>query len=233
MAPGWVAGHSLGEYSALVCAGSLRLSDAIRLVNRRGRYMQEAVPVGRGAMAALLGLSRDAVEALCRDEAGCDVLSAANFNSPEQTVIAGTSEAVARAVAAAPGRGAKRAIPLPVSAPFHCELMVPARDRLTPDLQETSFSDPACPLISNVDARPLERGSEARAGLIRQVTAPVRWEASVREMFRLGARIFVEVGPGKILCGLVRRILPEARTFNVEDPASLEKTLSALQGATR
>jgi [acyl-carrier-protein] S-malonyltransferase len=230
VAPAWVAGHSLGEYSALVCAGSLSLADALRLVHRRGRYMQEAVPVGRGGMAAILGLPAEQVEALCRDEARGEVLSAANYNSADQIVIAGTAEAVARAVQSAPRRGAKRAIPLPVSAPFHCELMAPARDRLAPDLGAARFADPSCPVVTNVDARPISRGDEAREGLIRQVTAPVRWEASVREMARLGARLFVEVGPGRVLSGLVRRIVPEATVLNVEDPASLDKTLAALSG---
>jgi len=230
IAPRWTAGHSLGEYSALVCAGALRLAAAVRLVNRRGRYMQEAVPVGQGAMAAILGLEPGQVESLCREVSGGEVLAAANFNSPDQIVIAGTAGAVARAVAAAPGRGAKRAIPLPVSAPFHCDLMAPAQTRLAPDLDGAAFSDLSFPLVANVDARPLLRGGEARSALIRQVTAPVRWEASVREMSRLGARIFIEVGPGKVLSGLVRRILPEAKTLNVEDPASLEKTLAALEG---
>jgi [acyl-carrier-protein] S-malonyltransferase len=230
--PCCVAGHSLGEYSALVCAGSLRLADAVRLVQGRGRYMQEAVPVGQGAMAAVLGLAAERVEALCRDESQGEVLAAANYNSPDQTVIAGTAPAVARAVAAAPGRGAKRAIPLAVSAPFHCDLMAPARERLAPDLEAARFSDLSCPLVANVDARPLRSGSEARTRLVRQVTAPVRWESSVREMSRLGAAIFVEVGPGKVLSHLVRRILPGARTLNVEDPASLEKTLEALSEAS-
>jgi [acyl-carrier-protein] S-malonyltransferase len=228
VSPGWVAGHSLGEYSALVCAGSLSLDEALRLVHRRGRYMQEAVPVGRGGMAAILGLPADQVEALCREEAQGEVLAAANYNSPDQIVIAGTAEAVARAVKSAPGRGAKRAIPLPVSAPFHCELMAPARDRLAPDLASASFADPSCPVVTNVDALPISRGEEARERLVRQVTAPVRWEASVREMGRLGARLFVEVGPGRVLSGLVRRILPEATLHHVEDPATLEKTLTAL-----
>jgi [acyl-carrier-protein] S-malonyltransferase len=231
LAPAWVAGHSLGEYSALVCAGSLPLAAALRLVHRRGRYMQEAVPPGEGAMAALLGLPPEQAEALCRDEAKGEVLSAANFNSPDQTVIAGTAAAVARAVEAAPGRGAKRAIPLAVSAPFHCALMAPARERLAPDLEEAPFADLTCPLVTNVDARALQRGGEARASLIRQVTAPVLWDTSVRELFRLGARVFVEVGPGRVLSSLVRRILPGARVCNVEDPASLEKTLSILQEA--
>jgi len=229
IAPAWVAGHSLGEYSALVAAESLRLEEAVRVVHQRGKYMQEAVPVGQGAMAAILGLPATEVVALCRDQARDAVLAAANFNSPEQTVIAGEAEAVARAVAAAPARGAKRALLLPVSAPFHCELMAPARDRLLPDLQAASFEDLTCPLVTNVDAQSIARGDDARSGLIRQVTAPVRWEASIREMSRRGARTFIEVGPGRVLSGLVRRILPDARTLHVEDPDSLDKTLAALQ----
>jgi [acyl-carrier-protein] S-malonyltransferase len=228
VAPAWVAGHSLGEYSALVCAGCLRLADAARLVSLRGRYMQEAVPVGHGAMAALLGLSPEQAEGLCRDEARGEVLSAANFNSPDQTVIAGTAAAVARAIEAAPARGAKRAIPLSVSAPFHCDLMAPARERLRPDLEAAHFSDLLCPLVTNVDARPLQRGDEARSSLIRQVTAPVRWEASIRELHRLGARIFVEVGPGKVLSGLVRRTLQDVKTLNVDNPVSLDRTVEAI-----
>jgi len=232
LAPAWVAGHSLGEYSALVSAGSLRLSDALRLVRRRGCFMQEAVPVGQGAMAAILGLPPEAVESLCREEARGEVLAAANYNSPEQTVIAGTATAVERAVQAAPGRGAKRAIPLPVSAPFHCELMAPARERLRPDLESTQFRDLNCPLVSNVDARPVTSGTRARENLIRQITAPVLWEASLREMAAAGVRCFVEVGPGRVLSGLLRRILPDAQGLNVEDPASLERTLRRLEEET-
>jgi len=226
--PRWVAGHSLGEYSALVSTGGLTFVDALRLVHRRGRYMQEAVPVGAGAMAAVLGLCAAAVEALCGEEGRGDVLSAANFNSPEQIVIAGTAAAVARAVAAAPARGARRAIPLQVSAPFHCALMRPAAERLAADLQETAFADLSCPLIANVDSRPLRGGEEARESLLRQVTAPVRWEACVREAVRLGAETLIEVGPGRVLSGLVRRIVPQSQMLNVEDPASLEKTLGVL-----
>jgi [acyl-carrier-protein] S-malonyltransferase len=226
--PRWVAGHSLGEYSALVSAGGLTFVDALRLVHHRGRYMQEAVPVGAGAMAAILGLSAASVEALCSEEGRGEVLSAANFNSPEQIVIAGTAAAVARAVAAAPARGARRAIPLPVSAPFHCELMRPAAERLAVDLAATAFSDLSCPLIANVDSRPLRAGEDARASLLRQVTAPVRWEACVRETVRLGAEALVEVGPGRVLSGLVRRIAPQAQVLNVEDPTSLKKSLDLL-----
>ena len=229
LAPAWVAGHSLGEYSALVSASSLRLADAVGVVNRRGRFMQEAVPVGQGAMAALLGLSSEAVEALCREEAKGEILSAANFNAPDQTVIAGATAAVERATRAAPTRGARRAITLPVSAPFHCELMAAAQVRLAPELSSTPFKDLECPLVGNVDALPVTSGEKARENLIRQITAPVRWEAGVRELHRLGARRFVEVGPGRVLSGLVRRILPEAKVYNVEDPASLEKTLRQLQ----
>jgi len=227
--PTWVAGHSLGEYSALVSAGSLRLADAVGLVHRRGRYMQEVVPVGEGAMAAVLGLPPEAVERLCRDEAKGEILSAANFNSPEQTVIAGTSPAVERAVKVALGRGARRAIVLPVSAPFHCELMASARELLRGDLAAAEFRDLDCPLIANVDARAVTAGAAARENLVRQVTGPVRWEASMREMARLGAVRFVEVGPGRVLSGLLRRILPEARIYNVEDPPSLERTLRLLE----
>ena len=229
LTPAWVAGHSLGEYSALVSAASLRLADAVRVVSRRGRFMQEAVPVGEGGMAALLGLPSDAVEALCREESRGEILSAANFNAPDQTVIAGASSAVNRAVQAAPARGARRAVSLPVSAPFHCELMAPAQERLKAELDATPFQDLRCPLVSNVDALPLTSGAKARENLVRQITAPVRWEACVRELHRLGTRRFIEVGPGRVLSGLMRRILPEVKFYNVEDPASLEKTLRLLQ----
>ena len=227
--PAWVAGHSLGEYSALVSAGALRLSEALRLVSRRGRFMQEAVPVGQGAMAAILGLPAPQVEQLCREEAAGETLAAANYNSPDQTVIAGSAAAVARAVQAAPGRGAKRAVRLPVSAPFHCELMAPAREALRPHLEAAEFRDLDCPLVSNVDARVLTSGAAARANLIAQVTAPVRWESCMRALAEGGASTFIEVGPGRVLAALARRILPEVRTLNVEDPASLEKTLGQLE----
>ncbi|MCI0408685.1 MAG: ACP S-malonyltransferase, partial [Acidobacteria bacterium] len=171
----------------------------------------------------------EAVEALCREAAQGETLSAANFNAPDQTVIAGASGAVDRAIQAAPARGARRAVPLPVSAPFHCELMAPAQVRLTGELKSTPFQDLLCPLVSNVDALAITSGEQARENLIRQITAPVRWEACVRELHRLGARRFVEVGPGRVLSGLVRRILPESRVTNVEDPASLEKALRRLQ----
>lgn len=226
--PSFVAGHSLGEYSALVSAGSLQLTDAVRLVHLRGKYMQEAVPVGKGAMAAILGLPADEVENLCREAAQGEVLAAANFNSPEQTVVAGSAAAVARAIAGASSRGAKRAVSLPVSAPFHCGLMAPARERLREHLEATTFRDLECPLVANVDAAAVSSGEAARANLLRQITAPVRWDSSLREMARLGASVFIEVGPGRVLSGLVRRVLPDARSSNVEDTRSLEKTLLAL-----
>jgi [acyl-carrier-protein] S-malonyltransferase len=227
--PVLVAGHSLGEYSALVCAESISLPDAIRIVSRRGRYMQEAVPVGTGAMAAILGMAPGKVEELCRECAEGEVLSAANYNSPEQTVIAGTAAAVARAVAAAPARGAKRAITLPVSAPFHCELMRPARERLATDLGSTTFSAPRVPLVANVDAGIRTSAAELPATLGEQVTSPVRWDDSVRAMAGRGVTTFVEVGPGRVLGGLIRRIAPSTRTLHVEDPMTLEKTLAALE----
>src|SRR5262245_13050707 len=185
--PACVAGHSLGEYSALVSAGALRFPEALRLVSRRGRFMQEAVPVGQGAMAAILGMPAAQVEQLCREEAGGETLAAANYNSPDQTVIAGSAPAVARAVQAAPGRGAKRAVVLPVSAPFHCELMAPAREALRPHLEAAEFRDLDFPLGSNVDARPLTAGGTARGNLIEQITAPVRWESCMRALAESGA----------------------------------------------
>ncbi len=227
--PAFVAGHSLGEYSALVSSGALRLAEALRLVSARGRFMQEAVPVGQGGMAAILGLPASQVEQICREEAAGETLAAANYNSPDQTVIAGSAAAVARAMKAASGRGAKRAIPLPVSAPFHCELMAPAREALRPHLEAAEFRDLECPLVSNVDARPLTSGAAARNNLIEQVTAPVRWEACMRALAESGATTYVEVGPGRVLSSLARRILPDVRTANVEDPASLEKTVALLE----
>jgi [acyl-carrier-protein] S-malonyltransferase len=227
--PSWVSGHSLGEFSALVSASALEVAEAVRLVHLRGRFMQEAVPVGKGAMAAILGLSPEGVEDLCQSEAGGEVLAAANFNSPEQTVIAGTAAAVERAIRAATGRGARRAVSLPVSAPFHCELMAPARERLKSELDSVPLKDLKCPLISNVDARAVTSGRTARENLVRQVTSPVRWDACVRELAALGATDFVEVGPGRGLSGLIRRILPQSKVTNVEDPASLDKTLGLLR----
>jgi [acyl-carrier-protein] S-malonyltransferase len=209
----FTAGHSLGEYSANVAAGSLCFADAVRLVRQRGLFMQEAVPQGAGAMAAIVGLPPGEVEAACREAAQGEVVSPANFNSPEQTVIAGAAPAVARACAACTARGARRAIPLAVSAPFHCALMAPARERLRPLLDETRFSDASVPIVTNVDARAETRGSALRDALARQVDAAVRWVESVRALAREGVDRGLEIGPGNVLAGLARRI---DRTIAVE-----------------
>ncbi len=226
--PDFVAGHSLGEYSALVAAGSLRLGDAAGLVRRRGRYMQEAVPVGVGAMAALLGLDLAGVQSVCERAAEGQVVSPANMNSSGQIVIAGNREAVERAMILAREAGAKRAIPLPVSAPFHCALMKPAEERLSVDLDNLEFADLRCPLITNVDALPIQTGGEARSGLKRQVSRPVRWQESVERLLDEGVRAFVEVGPGKVLLGLIRSVDKSVTMLNADDENSVENTLSAL-----
>jgi len=202
----FAAGHSLGEYSANVAAGSLSFGDAVLLVRQRGLFMQEAVPPGAGAMAAIVGLPPEEVAAACREAAHGEVVSPANFNSPEQTVIAGAAAAVARASAACTARGARRAIPLAVSAPFHCALMAPARERLRPLLEEARFADAAVPVVTNVDARPETRGSALRDALARQVDSPVRWVESVRALAAEGVDRGIEIGPGSVLAGLVRRI---------------------------
>lgn len=224
----FVAGHSLGEYSALVAAGGMEFKDAVKVVRRRGELMQEAVPPGEGAMAAILGLEPAAVERLCAAAAQGQVCSAANYNAPGQVVIAGAAAAVARACELAAGQGGK-AVPLPVSAPFHCALMAPAQETLQWDLWNTYFSELNLPLITNVDAEPIEAAEEARDALIRQVTAPVQWERSMRELLRRGVTHFVEVGPGRVLSGLMRRIERSAVCSNVEDAASLEKTVAGLR----
>jgi [acyl-carrier-protein] S-malonyltransferase len=218
------AGHSLGEYSAHVAAGTLALADAVRLVRERGRRMQEAVPVGVGAMAAILGLDPEAVAAVVAEAAGGEVCSVANFNSPEQTVIAGHKDAVERAMSLAKERGATRALPLPVSAPFHCALMAPAREGLAPRLAATRFADPAVPVVVNVDAAPVTTGAAARDALVRQIDGPVRWVESVRSLHgSLAVRRFVEVGPGVVLSGLIRRIVPDAEAFSLSEPDALAK----------
>jgi [acyl-carrier-protein] S-malonyltransferase len=222
----FVAGHSLGEYSALVAAGGLRLEDAVVLVRKRGRYMQEAVPVGRGAMAAVLGLGLEDIKAVCEAAASGEIVEPANLNGPGQIVIAGHAAAVSRAGEGAKARGAKKVVPLPVSAPFHCELMKPAQERLTRDLAEVTFSDLRVPLISNVDAAPIHRGEEARDALARQVASPVRWEESVRGLLDRGVEQFVEVGPGKVLSGLVRKIDQTVRALSVEGPEGVRKLLT-------
>jgi len=231
MRPAFVAGHSLGEYSANVAAGTLSFADALRVVRRRGRYMQEAVPVGMGAMAAILGLDLPTVEAACREAAQGQVVSPANINSPGQVVIAGHKAAVDRARALAKVAGAKRAVALPVSAPFHCALMAPAQERLARDLAKVAFHDPEVPLVNNVDALVIHTADDCREGLVRQVSAPVRWLEVVATLAREGVDTVIEVGPGTVLGGLVKKIDRGLRVLNVEDPASLEATLPALAEA--
>jgi len=208
--PAFVAGHSLGEYSAHVAAGTLAFGDALRIVRRRGRYMQEAVPVGAGAMAAILGLDAERVAQACTEAAAGDVVSPANLNAPGQVVIAGSREAVARACERAKALGAKRAIPLKVSAPFHCALMRPAEERLAPELRALAASDPAVPVVANVDAEPKRDAASAVEALVAQVSRPVRWEDVVRRLASEGVRTYVEVGPGTVLSGLVKKIVPGA-----------------------
>jgi len=226
--PDFVAGHSLGEYSALVAAGSLKLSDAVGLVRRRGQYMQQAVPVGVGAMAAVLGLEISAVYDVCERASEGQVVSPANLNSPLQTSIAGNREAVERAAALAKQAGAKRVIMLQVSAPFHCALMKPAEERLAVDLANLPFADLRIPLIANVDAAVANSGDDARRNLERQVSRPVRWRESVERLLADGVRRFVEVGPGSALIGMVRSIDKSATILNAEDEKSLENVLSGL-----
>jgi [acyl-carrier-protein] S-malonyltransferase len=226
--PDFVAGHSLGEYSALVAAGSLSLTDAIKTVRARGRYMQEAVPVGVGAMAAILGADLDVIISACAEAAEGQVCSAANINSPNQVVIAGDSAAVDRAIELLKKRGARRVMKLKVSAPFHCALMQPAQERLAVDLKEILFQDVGAPIVTNVDARAISSGAEARDALVRQVSQPVRWLESVEFLISQGVQSLVEIGPGKVLSGLVRQIDRSLRCMNVEDKASLCATREAL-----
>ena len=210
-----VAGHSLGEYSGVVCAGGMSLTDAVRIVRQRGRFMQEAVPVGAGVMAAVLGLHPDAVARICEESAAGEVVSPANLNAPGQVVIAGHVGAVERACRLAEERGAGRVQLLPVSAPFHCSLMRPARERLAEVLQDVELRDLRVPLVCNVDATPVREAGQVRENLIRQVTSPVRWTESVLELVRLGAGQAVEVGPGRVLRGLIRRIDPALQVQSV------------------
>jgi len=224
----FVAGHSLGEYSALVAAEALTVREAVRAVRRRGEYMQEAVAVGQGAMAAILGLDLPAIEAACAEAAEGEVVTPANINSPGQVVIAGHAAAVSRAVERCKAAGAKRAVALPVSAPFHCALMMPAQERLEADLATLPFADPRAPLVNNVDARLVRSAAECRQGLVRQVTAPVRWQQCVEALVAEGVSTFVEVGPGRVLGGLIKRIAKGARVLSVEDPTSLEHAVESL-----
>jgi [acyl-carrier-protein] S-malonyltransferase len=224
-----VAGHSLGEYSALVASGSLAFPDAVRLVRNRGRYMQEAVPAGVGAMAAILKPPMAEVERILEEARQGEVVQAANYNSPEQMVIAGNAAAVARAVDLFKAAGVKRAVPLPVSAPFHCDLMKPAQERLAADLDAAQFGDLAVPLVNNVDAKLITSGAEARDGLYRQVPNSVRWTDSVRVLETEGVTRAVEIGAGKVLCGLMKAIAPTIQTasFGVPDDLEAVRTLLA------
>ncbi len=226
--PDFVAGHSLGEYSAHVAAGTLTFADAVRTVRHRGKYMQEAVPVGVGAMAAVLGMPFDEVSEITNDAAQGEVCQAANINSPEQIVISGNTGAVDRAIKLAHERGAKKAVHLPVSAPFHCSLMQPAQDRLARDLGAVSFQNPSCPVVCNVDAAVVTSAQASREALIRQVTGSVRWEPSVRLLIEEGVGLFIEVGPGKVLWGLMRQIDRSKTCLTVGDEVSLQKTLAQI-----
>ena len=226
--PNYVAGHSLGEYSAHVAAGTISFADAVRTVRSRGKYMQEGVPVGVGAMAAILGMDLEKVTVVCNDASQGEVCEPANINSPEQIVISGHTPAVERATKLADERGAKRAKILDVSAPFHCSLMRPAQDRLAEDLNSVIFRKPEVTVVCNVDAAPLDDADRSRDALVRQVTGAVKWEQSMRLLISSGVQTFVEVGPGKVLCGLMRQIDRSKTCLNVGDEASLQKTLEQL-----
>ena len=226
-APAFVAGHSLGEYSALVAAGALNLTDAVRTVRARGHYMQEAVPLGTGAMAAVIGGDLEAIGRICAEANQDQVCSIANINAPNQVVIAGNTEAVNRAIELLSGV-ARKVVKLNVSAPFHCALMKPAQDRLAVDLESLGFSEPAVPVVTNVDAGATTAPEELRDSLVRQVSAPVRWLESMRLLIEQGVDTFVEAGPGKVLSGLMRQISRDVKMLNVEDAASLETTKAAL-----
>ncbi len=231
--PSYVAGHSLGECSAMVAAGAVGLSDGVRFVRRRGEYMQEAVPAGQGAMAAFLGTDAATTEEICRLAAQGEVLSVANLNSPAQIVIAGHATAVRRAVDMAERHGVRRAVMLKVSAPFHCALMRPAEERLARDLDRLEMRDPRVPLVNNVEAKIVRSAVEIRNGLKRQVSHSVRWEESLRKLLAEGTHSFIEVGPGKVLSGLLRQVDPDAHCLHVEDLASLNDTLEQLARTSR
>ena len=229
--PEFVAGHSLGEYSALVAAQSLDFAEAVVAVRRRGEYMQQAVPAGEGAMAAIVMLELEAIEEACREVAHGEVVSPANINAPGQVVIAGHAAAVERAIEACKARGAKRALKLPVSAPFHCALMRPAQERMANDLAAMAFRDPTPPLVNHADAKVVASGAACREGLVRQVSAPVRWQQSIEVLVQQGVTTFVEVGPGNVLSGLVKRIDRNAKTISVSTPESLDKLEETLSSA--
>ncbi|MBV8205435.1 MAG: ACP S-malonyltransferase [Acidobacteria bacterium] len=229
IAPAYVAGHSVGEYAAHVAAGTLEFSDAVRVARNRGRYMQEAVPLGQGAMAAILGMAPGDVRSVCLDAAQEEIVEPANNNSPEQVVISGHAAAVQRAAELAKERGAKKAVMLQVSAPFHCSLLKPAQDRLEQDLNAIEFYDPEVPVIANIDGEPRTNAAEARDALIRQATGAVQWERSMARLISLGIDVFVEAGPGKVLCGLMRQIDRSKLCLSVQDEASLQKTMNELE----
>lgn len=222
------AGHSLGEYSALVAAGAISLADAVRTVHKRGQYMQEAVPVGEGSMAAVLGMDSDKIVEICQEaqKATGKAVQAVNFNCPGQVVIAGAVEGVNKAIAELKAAGAKRAVPLPVSAPFHSSLMKPAADKLAVELDKVTFSNAKMPVVANVTAQPETDAAMIKELLVKQAASPVLWETSVRNMIASGVTDFVEVGPGKVLCGFTKKIAKDFALLNVEDEASLEKTLA-------
>ena len=228
MTPVAVAGHSLGEYSAVYAAGGVSFRDAVALVQKRGRYMADAVPPGTGLVAALLGLSADVVMTVCQEAASVGVVAAANFNSPGQVVIAGEKAAVELAIEIAKTKGCRKAIPLPVSVPVHTPLMRSAAERLAAEFGGVTWHDLTVPLVNNAEAKALQSADDIRASLVRQLPSSVRWEESMQAMNRMGVTTFVEIGPGTVLTGLVKRIIPGAATFNVQDPKSLEATLSAL-----
>ncbi len=217
LVPSFTAGHSLGEYSALVCAGGLAFADAVRVVRQRGTFMQEAVPVGTGSMAAILGLGLDELDVVCADAAQGQVVSPANYNSDGQVVIAGHTEAVNRAIDLAKGKGAKRALLLPVSAPFHCSLMLPAGDRLASVLAEVEVGEMSLPVVSNVEAVPNQDSARVCELLVKQVSAPVRWQETIASMVELGVDRYIEIGPGKVLSGLVKRMAKGSTIQNVQN----------------
>ena len=224
-----VAGHSLGEYSAVVAAGGLTFETAVLLVQKRGRYMSEAVASGRGLVAAILGASEEIVSEACREASTLGIVAPANFNCPGQIVIAGEKAAVERAIELMKSKGCRKAIPLPVSVPVHTPLMQVAADRLAHDVAAATWFDVTAPLVNNAEAKPLRRADEIKASVIRQLPSPVLWEKSVKELRAQGADTFIEVGPGTVLTGLIKRIIPEANIFNVHDPKSLETTVAGLK----
>ncbi len=227
--PSAVAGHSLGEYSAIVAAGGLSFPDAVALVHKRARYMERAVPSGSGLVVAILGLAGEVVKDICREAQSVGVVAAANFNSPGQVVIAGEKAAVERAIELAKVQGCRKSIPLPVSVPVHTSLMQPAADRLAPHVHAVQLSDLTVPLYNNVEARPLVRAEEVRRSLILQLPSPVLWEHTIRAMWEQGMRTFIEIGPGMVLTRVAKRIVPEAALHHIQDPESLEKTLTAIR----